>query len=254
MLREALRDRVSLERDFRWRGHEVSRLENLSDAVFAFALTLLVVSVEVPASFDDLLQALARFPGFAISFVFLMMIWFYHYLFFRRYGLQDGFTIAVNGLLLFVVLFYVYPMRFLIGLLASVMFDGGSFAQLRGSEWVALMVIYGLGFAAVYGVLALLARHAWRRRDDLELSPYEAAKTRELVGSHLIMVGAGLSSAGIALLLPPYLAGLAGWTYSFLFPAHWIHSSRVDRRARELLEAEAAQSDAGDGDHNGSVT
>ena len=32
---------------FRWRGGEVSRLEGLSDAVFAFAVTLLVVSLEV---------------------------------------------------------------------------------------------------------------------------------------------------------------------------------------------------------------
>jgi hypothetical protein len=31
---------------FRWRSHEISRIEGLSDAVFAFAVTLLVVSLE----------------------------------------------------------------------------------------------------------------------------------------------------------------------------------------------------------------
>jgi uncharacterized membrane protein len=38
------------------RYHEVSRLEAFSDAVFAFALTLLVVSLEVPRTYQD--------PGF----------------------------------------------------------------------------------------------------------------------------------------------------------------------------------------------
>ncbi len=37
---------------FRWRGREISRIEGLSDAVFAFAITLLVVSLEVPETFQ----------------------------------------------------------------------------------------------------------------------------------------------------------------------------------------------------------
>jgi hypothetical protein len=104
-------------RGFRLRGHQVTRVEALSDVVFGFALTLLGVSLEVPKTFDQLLKIMREFPAFAICFAILISLWHDHYRFFRRYGLQDSPTIFLNSLLLFIVILYVYPLKFLFSLL-----------------------------------------------------------------------------------------------------------------------------------------
>src|SRR6266446_6101646 len=88
MIREKLIDKgIGDNKKFRWRSHEISRTEGLSDAVFGFAITLLVVSLEVPKTFGELMQTMRGFGAFAISFTLLFMVWFNQYKFFRRYGL-----------------------------------------------------------------------------------------------------------------------------------------------------------------------
>ena len=88
------------------REHESTRIEAFSDAMFAFAATLLVVSLEVPREFSDLVTNLRGFAPFALSFAPLYFIWVAHTNVFRRYGLGDTYTLIVNGLPLFTVLFY----------------------------------------------------------------------------------------------------------------------------------------------------
>src|ERR1041385_3265155 len=124
MIREKLIDKgIGQDKKFRWRSHEPSRIEGLSDAVFGFAVTLLVVSLEVPKTFAELMLAMRGFGAFAICFALLILVWYNQYKFFRRYGLQDNYTVVLNAGLLFVVLFYVYPLKFLFSFLVS-MFTG----------------------------------------------------------------------------------------------------------------------------------
>ena len=59
---------------------------------------LLVVSLEVPRTFDELLETMRGFVAFAICFLMLMLVWSWHYTFFRRYGLQDTFVVILNGI------------------------------------------------------------------------------------------------------------------------------------------------------------
>ena len=154
------------------RRREVSRVEGLSDAVFAFAITLLIVSLEVPKTFDELLHVMRAFPAFAISFALLFQIWWRHYRFFRQYDLEDATVIALTGVLLFVVLFFVYPLKFLWSLLFLQVTEHATGQEMISLRQVPLLFfIYSGGVAATFGILALLYRHAWRCRAQLELNP-----------------------------------------------------------------------------------
>ena len=109
---QAIHDYIAKD-GFRLRGTSMSRIDAFSDVVFGFALTLIVVSLEVPQTYAELHELVLSFLPFFICFVFLFMVWWAHFRFFRRYGLHDAATILINAALLFIVLCYVYPLKFL---------------------------------------------------------------------------------------------------------------------------------------------
>jgi uncharacterized membrane protein len=234
-----------VEKHFRWRAGEITRLEGFSDGVFAFALTLLVVSLEVPHTFDELMDTMRGFVAFGVCFAMLVQVWFYHYRYFRRYGLQDGVTVVLNAGLLFVVLFYVYPLKFLFTLIIGSITGGATVggktvieAMIGPREVPALMTIYGLGFAAVFGILTLLYWNAYRRRGELELDLRETLLTRHSMTENFGVACIGLFSALLSHLLPIGISGLAGFAY-FLIPAYATGCGMYfGRRIKELGLAE----------------
>ncbi len=84
---------------FQLRGQEINRIEAVSGVVFGFALTLLVVSLEVPHTYADLINAMRGFPAFVLTFAALMYVWARHYYFFRYYGLDDLATIVFKQMM-----------------------------------------------------------------------------------------------------------------------------------------------------------
>src|SRR6186713_3747647 len=167
-LREHLPLAPKRELHFRWRGNEVSRVEGFTDAVFAFAVTLLVVALEVPHTFDGLLDVVRGLPAFVICFTLLMTFWNAHYRFHRRYGMEDLFTRVFTMAILVLVLFFVYPLKFLFTMVTVNMFglamhDAPHLESLAQVD--TLYVIYGLGFAGAWSLYGLLYLHAWRARE-----------------------------------------------------------------------------------------
>ena len=221
-------------RYFHWRGEGVSRVENFSDAVFAFALTLLVVSTEVPHDFDALMNVLRGFPAFAFSFVLLVAVWYNHYLYFRRYGLHDTTTIALNNALLLVVLFCIYPLKF-ICLLTQGLFNPGPAGPtlvLKVWQFAVLLRVYAVALGSIFLLLAMLYGRAWRLRDALRLTRAERLATlRVLTGFGLTMGACGLS---ILLTLGPRTLGWSGPLYLLLIPALVTNAALYRRRIRQL--------------------
>lgn len=239
-----LRDRLPLaprrEAQFRWRGNEVSRVEGFTDAVFAFAVTLLVVALEVPHTFDGLLDVVRAFPAFVICFTLLMLFWNAHYTYHRRYGLDDAFSRVFTMAILVLVLFFVYPLKFLFTYLTVMTFglhltDAPSLDSPEQAH--QLYVIYGLGFAGVWGLYAALYGHAWRKRAELGLDAAEALHTRNsLVGMSIYV---GVCALSIVLALTIRSSWLPGIVYFLLAPLQAINGAWHGRKIRALARANA---------------
>jgi uncharacterized membrane protein len=242
MLRRLAQRRIGGEEGFSWRGEDVQRIEGLADAVFGFALTLLVVSLEVPNTFDELFATMRGFFAFALSGWLLYSVWFDHYIFFRRYGLQDTLTMHLSSVLLFVVLFYVYPLKFLFTALMDELLGfstqvGNSTRDvvetIRAGQWPLLIVLFGVGFVVVQLVYFLLYWRAYALRGMLELDAYEASITRQEIQGYLLLAAVGLTSIAVALLGGVEASSWAGWVYLLIWPLMTINGYIMARRRRQ---------------------
>ncbi len=238
---------------FRYRGTNPSRLESITDAVFGFSITLLVISLEVPKSYLELQSSMYGFLGFVICTLLLLSLWNDHYRFFLRYGLEDGVTKALNFLFLFLLLYYVYPLKYLFNLLGTFFWlkikmafgDKSEAIQMKIAEfqemnlqpeqWQDLMIRFGVGLMAIYSIFLLWHVHAYRKREELELNELEVYETKVEIGGKLIMIVVPIVSMLFVLtgggLMAPF-AGMSYMLYGILLP---IYYSRASRKRKQLF-------------------
>jgi len=105
-----------------------------------------------------------------------------------------------------------------------------------------LMIIFGVGYVAVFGVFALLYWRAYRKRAELELTELEAFDTRTDIRESLLNVSIGLVSLAFAILGGGRWAGISGMIYMLtpvVMTVHGTWNGRRRRKLEKLLMAEA---------------
>ncbi len=240
-------------KDFTVRGQHGTRIEALSDGIFSLAIALLLISSTIPSNYGELERFMYDFFPFACCMIYIYWIWKAQCIFFLRFGINDSYTEVLNLALLFFVLFYVYPLKFLMSfllryfyILISALFDPEWIGKMRSYTFATfsnievqmprLMLIYGLGFFSIFAILFLLYRHALKLREDLELSPIETLETESTLRQYLSIVYVTIISIVLAIAgwitLHPIFAFLSGMSYNLI----WIFKIGIIKKFNKAIE------------------
>lgn len=184
MLREKISDTHNKEK-FRHRGVEIARIETLSDAVFGFSVSLLVASLEVPQTFDELRLTINGALPFFATVAMLFMFWYKQYIYFRHYSINDFVSILLNLTYLAVILFYLYPMKFLFSFLLTWWSGINLFPRavgktvMRPEEMSKLVIPFSIGYFVIFMLLYIMYQRALLFSKRLQLSKYELLFTKK---------------------------------------------------------------------------
>lgn len=130
---------------------ETGRLEAFSDGVFAIAITLLILNIEVPpldegTLAEAILKQWPAFLAYAVAFLSILIMWINHHALFKHIHHIDRLFLILNGLLLMMITFVNYPTALLTRYLTNE----------RGRTSAAIF------FSATFVVLAILYNVLWR--------------------------------------------------------------------------------------------
>jgi uncharacterized membrane protein len=223
-------------RGFRLRGMEMTRLETFIDAAFAFAISMLVIAAQqIPDNIQALLAAFKNVPTFICSIAVLGIYWRGHWLWSRRYGLEDGVSILISWMMIVTMLIFIYPLKAIFGAMWNLLSNGrvGQPFSLHTTESQARIIfaIYALGLIAISAEILLLNFRAWRLREPLRLNAREQFMTRGELTGWSIPVSVGIVSLVLSFILPIEQISWCGWVYflmAILVRVHrFLHTRRL---------------------------
>src|SRR6266478_4418291 len=222
-------------RGFRLRGMEMTRLETFIDAAFAFAISMLVIAAQqIPDNIQTLLAAFKNVPTFVCSIAVLGIFWRGHWLWSRRYGLEDGASILISWAMIVTILIFIYPLKAIFGAMWYLISSGqvGQPFSLHTTEAQArtIFAIYALGLVAISAEILLLNLRAWQLREPLQLNARERLMTRGELTGWSIPVGVGIVSLVSALTLPAGQIAWCGWVYFLMAILVRVHRFLHKRR------------------------
>ena len=226
---------------FRLRGIEMTRLETFIDAAFAFAITMLVIAAQqIPDDTATLLAAFKNVPAFIASVIVLGIFWRGHWLWSRRYGLEDGVSIFISWAMIVTILIYMYPLKAIFSSMWFLLSSGRvghTLGAHSGSQVRSLFAVFALGFTAIVLEVVLLNLRAWQLRKPLRLNTREKLITHYEITGWCIPVGIGIVSFILALALPIEQIAWSGWVYFsmvILVPLHSAYRRRRMERKEEV--------------------
>ena len=228
-----------------YRGKNPGRLDNLTDAVFGIAITLLIFNLVNPNSFENLVAFTKTLPAFLVSIAFLMIVWKEHVNFSQIYGLNNSWIQALNVLFISLIIFYVYPLRFWTLFLTNFLFETNISIQIQAAQVPDLMIYYGFMAMALYICLLLFYLIASGNKDSLSLNPYEILHTRMQIIRMLIFVGVPFVSIVVIFFLRGYNVGLAsmlgGMAYILYTPLMIFWSKNYKAKIKKLNDSNSPQ-------------
>lgn len=173
------------------------RLDNFTDAAFAFAVSLMVIGgAGAPENFDALVGALGDLPAFAFGFAVMAMFWLSHVRWRQVRGDGDWLSTLLTLVLIFLTLVYVQPLRAMAGA-TSLWFTGQG--RMFGGSLEGLFAVYGTGFVAMSLTMVALWSEPMR---EAGLGAVARGNAKGERGIWLILASTGLAS--ILVSLTPY--------------------------------------------------
>jgi uncharacterized membrane protein len=171
---------------------ETGRLEAFSDGVFAIAITLLILNIEVPKVGENaslsraILEQWPAFLAYGVAFLTILIMWINHHALFRIIRHIDRAFLVLNGLLLMAVTFINYPTALMARYLTS-----------QSNQARTAAVVFSGSFVVVAALFNVLWRYAAHNRrllgahvDDATIS---AITRRDLLGFALYLVALALA-------------------------------------------------------------